>query len=247
MINLTDVQLADLQRRGTNYLRVLGVEWDNQSEALSRAFLQLCEILENHTEDKHLEISNNVWKKLCKQGAVSDYRQRARSRIPRDLYDGQSPDTAELYQESHDEFAIISEAYDVLNDDDMIVVLALAENDLSVTKTAEYIGETRTNCYNVISKIRSKMKRRMPEYFNSKVNTGSPSAKLAKYSGWNTFFNVVEVVVYDENSLSLRDESEIDRLLDKPVVYRNRAAFGSVPGTTPLVQSMTLKEYEGGM
>ncbi len=247
MANLTDIQLADLQRRGTNYLRILSVDWDNADECLSRAFLALCEVLEKHPEEKHEEIANNVWKKLIKQGAVSDFRQRVRSKVPRDFYDGNSPDTADLYEESHDEQAILDIAYDVLNDDEIIVALTLADNDLSMTKSAEYLGIGRPNFYNVVQKLRNKMRRRMPEYYTVKENSGTPSAFTNKYSDWNCFLTTVEAVLFNENEFSLRDESEISRLEGKAVPYRQRVAYGTVAGTTPTIRSMSVKDYESGM
>lgn len=257
-MNVSDAVIQELYLKGKNYLRVLAVGWEEVDECLSRAFMKLLEVVENHPEDKHTEIAYNFWKRAVYQAAIDDFRQRKSSKVPVNF--DVEEDVALVYEENEKEFKVIHAVFEHLTDDDIIILLALVDNNLSVAEAAKYLNQQRTNLYHILRRIRERLRTAVPEFFEVKLSRGTPQSYLPKNSEWNRFLMAVEVVDYAGWCPSLYDPSEVlvyetDVRPALPFRFitgakrgvRNRVSYGTVATTTPTIRNMTLEEFERGM
>ena len=236
---ITDDKYRQLVERGVAYLRVLGTSWEDQEECLSRAMVKLVELLAKFPEEEHEKNADDIWRSLVFQASVDNYRQVRRQGVigPVPL----EPTTDDGYTEDYEaaDFChkFLHGAFPWLTDEEIIMVLALADCDLSVTRAAEYLGVSRTNLYYPIQKLHAKMARYCPEFYPKPV-PAAPQPWAMKVTDWSQNYPVVEVCDYPGWVPAFYDPQEL--VTDQTPVVK---LVQLIPGSSPSRHRMTVREY----
>lgn len=229
---LTDAHCAELQTRGQNYLRVLGLDEDMVEDCLSRAFVNLCGSIDNLGSDERRDFADKTWRAIILQAIADEFRNRKK------LYSQtrgnfMCEDSSRETEEKDFFDKVLSKAFPFLSDDDIIVLLALVDCDFNFPASAEYLGIKRTTVYATLYRIRSRLVRIFPEILRSYPPL-MPQTYVAKTWNWSRFLAAVEEVDFIEVHPALFEPAyELD-------LTKNR---GLVPTSTPSIVQMELSKW----
>jgi len=237
-MEMTNEQFADLHKRGVNYLRVLGVDTDLIDECLSRAFVELCATVETWRKEGREGTdetwANALWRDMIYRGVALNYKQQKRMVVE---VGEDEPDIAIDVAEKDFKKKALLFIFNKLTDDDIISLLAYVDCDLNVARTAEYLGEQRTNMYHIIRRIREKAAKYLP--VTGGKDRGKPQPSVEKVGEWSRNLNARELLPYDEWHPAFYDKKEAGGPTKSHVLP------GTVPGSTPvLVSAPIVIEFE---
>ena len=236
MFNLSDDTIKDLYARGTRYLRVLGADWEDFDDTLSRAFLRLSHALES-TDQDHTTYANHVWRLAVFHSYLRTKEDNRRHTVINGLpQEDTTQDTAHDTETRDFSHKLLTGVFDCLTDDDIIVLLAYIDCDLNIKDTAAYLHEQRTNMYHIIQRIREKVRLFYPDLRPAK-HKGLPQPGQRKTSGFGINYNGLEYLDYDEWHPALYDR-------EPQTVNHSLHAIGLVPGSSPTKHHLSEAVYD---
>jgi DNA-directed RNA polymerase specialized sigma24 family protein len=194
MLDMSPEFLAELEKRGRNYARVLGLDTCDIDEVIGRSFLRLCERAAK--VDMSPEDISKLWRSMVYQSVANDHRQRRRQHLLAKVNTG-----IVLYQESPEEImeqietlTTLEEVFSYLSEDDILLILSYADCGYNIKATAEYMGLKPRNVYFYFARLRDRLAPFFPQ--TKKHRSGVKSARRRKYKDWHFTYQIIERVLY---------------------------------------------------
>lgn len=232
MTYVTAEKYNELKYKAIDYLKLLGVSWDDWDECLGRAFLKFAESVHSNPDEDYLG-EHWIWKSCVYQAVVDHRSQDHRMQFVLDNeshYDGdyEKVDAKQFYRRM-----VIDKVFHFLTDEDITFLVTYIDNDLNMYTTAKVLDRRPTNLYPVLQRIQAKVRLGLPELTKTRV-PGKKQGYKVKTDKWGQFFMAVEQVDYREwGSFYYQEQQEYG-----PV------PFGIIPGTSPTRQQMSVRSYE---